>query len=71
MVETTARGRSGPTPVSTIRGSSPPSLSASAYRTLKGMEAMRSLRKGQGTMLDLTLLATEAKPRVERLLAKK
>ena len=26
----------------------------SAYRTLKGMEAMHSLRKGQGTMFDLT-----------------
>ncbi|MDK6566996.1 IS6 family transposase, partial [Corynebacterium pyruviciproducens] len=24
----------------------------SAYRTLKGMEAMHSLRKGQGTMFD-------------------
>ena len=26
----------------------------SAYRTLKGMEAMHSLRKGQGTMFALT-----------------
>ena len=26
----------------------------SAYRTLKGMEAMYLLRKGQGTMFDLT-----------------
>ena len=31
----------------------------SAYRTLKGMEAMHSLQKGQGTMFDLTGTRTQ------------